>query len=138
MGSFVSCGMQHFSPGSGKMHQTSFDASLPFPLGLLRTSLLRQCKDVIFCYQNSNAITNPLRCGAPNTPHIGKSIFSSNKEGFVKINVLCNSAHAGKEEGMERGELCCSSYTGLVEVAPFLCVDESLGNVQDLVWGTGL
>lgn len=38
--------------------------------------------------------------------------------------MLCSSAHAGKEEGMERAEMCCFSYPGLVKVAPFLCVDE--------------
>lgn len=31
--------------------------------------------------------------------------------------------------------MCCFSYTDLVKVAPFLCVDKSLGNVQVLVWG---
>ena len=44
-----------------------------------------------------------LRCADINKPRIGKNVFSSNKEGFVKIRVLFNSFHTRKEKGMEEG-----------------------------------
>lgn len=44
-----------------------------------------------------------LRCADTNKPCIGKNIFSSNKEGFVKIRVLLKSFHTRKEKGMEEG-----------------------------------
>lgn len=44
-----------------------------------------------------------LRCADTNKSRISKNIFSSNKEGFVKIRVLLNCSHARKEKGMEEG-----------------------------------
>lgn len=52
-----------------------------------------------------------LRCADADKPRIGKTIFSSNKEGFVKIRVLFNSFHARKEKRDGRGKRCVALAT---------------------------